>query len=142
MINNPLVIILTTLFTALSSSGLVAAFFARRNKMERAEDLRKLQADRDRISAEHDKISAEAAAVALRALRNELEAAHTDVEKRRLTIAGQDTQIDALSKTVRRQTVRIDSLEWWVDRAATMFTKLGVTDMPPVPHSPRDGVDY
>lgn len=134
MLSNQLVVIVTAIFTAVSSSGLVAAWFARRNKMERAEDLRKLQADRDRISAEHDKISAEAAEVALRSLRKELDAAYTDVEKRRLVIAGQDAQIEALSKTVRRQTVRIDQLEWWVDKAAATFTQLGVTDMPPIPH--------
>ena len=142
MISNPVVILLTTIFTALSSSGLVAAWFARRSKLERMEDLRKLQADRDRISAEHDKISAEAAEVALRALRKELDAAYTDVERRRVTIAGQDTQIEALGKTVRRQLSRIEALEWWVDRAAAMFTQLGVTDMPPIPARNGTGGDY
>jgi predicted RNase H-like nuclease (RuvC/YqgF family) len=136
---NPLVIILTTVFTALSSSGLVAAWFDRRNKLERLEDLRKLQADRDRIAAEHDKISAEAAEVALRALRKELDAAYTDVERRRRTILSQDAQIDALNTTVRRQSSRIEALEWWVDRAAAMFAQLGVTDVPPVPLHPPNG---
>ena len=139
-ISNPLVIILTTVFTALSSSGLVAAWFARRNKLERAEDLRKLQADRDHISADRDKISAEAAEVALRALRKELDAAYSDVERRRVTIAGQEAQLDALGKTVRRQATRIEALEWWVDRAAAMFAQLGVTDMPPIPA--QNGVEH
>jgi len=144
MISNPVIVILTTLLTALSSSGLVAAFFARRNKIERAEDLKKLQADRDKLSAEHDKISAEAAEVALRALRTELTAAYADIEKRRITIAGQETQIEALGRTVRRQSTRIDQLEWWVDKAAAMFAQLGVNDMPPVPtHSaPSDWEEH
>ena len=63
MISNPIVVIVTTILTALSSSGLVAAFFARRNKIERAEDLKKLQADRDKLQADpadyeaHDKLA-------------------------------------------------------------------------------------
>lgn len=136
-----LVIIFSVIFAAVSSGGLatvtVGAWFSRRNKAERDEDRKRLETEREKLSAEHDKISAEAAEVALRSLRNELNSAYEDVEKRRMVIQAQDGHIDELGKTVRAQTKRIVALEDWASVASRKLEQLGIDDMPPVPHEPN-----
>lgn len=138
-----LVIIFSVIFAAVSSGGLatvtVGAWFSRRNKAERDEDRKRLETEREKLAAEHDKISAEAAEVALRALRNELNAAYEDVEKRRVVIQAQDAHIDELGKTVRAQTKRIVGLEDWAAVASRKLEQLGIDDMPPVPNEVSGG---
>jgi hypothetical protein len=139
VITNAVVTILASLFTSGTVGTFIATIFSRRSKREREQDLRKLQAEKERLDAEHDKISAEAAEVALRSLRNELNAAYEDVEKRRKVIAVQDAHIEELGKTVRKQTKRIVALEEWAGVASHKFEQLGIEDMPPVPHEVNGG---
>lgn len=73
----------TILLTAISTSGFVAAWFARKSRLERTADLHFR-------SGEVDKIAADAASVALTSLRSELEAAREDMEKRRSVLVVQE----------------------------------------------------
>lgn len=109
------------------------------DRKEREEERRKLAQEREKLGAEHDKISAEAAEVALRALRNELNAAYEDVEKRRLVIRVQDGHIEELGKTVRAQAKRIVGLEDWAAVASQRLEQLGIADMPAVPRDQING---
>lgn len=112
------------------------------DREERAEERRKMAQEREKLGAEHDKISAEAAEVALRALRNELNAAYEDVEKRRRVIQVQDAHIEELGKTVREQAKRIVGLEDWAAVASRRLERLGIADMPAVPREINGSSDH
>lgn len=127
-----LIQLLSVLITAIASSGAVAALFNKRNKRER-------DADIDRQKAEKDNISAQAAATALTALRKELDAANTDLDRRRAIIQGQDERIDSQQRQIRRLRRQIDelkehghALEMWV-RQATAALQAANIPMPPLP---------
>jgi hypothetical protein len=139
LISNLLITTFCALFVAISSSSVLVTLLGRRNRRERDEDMRKLQQERDKLQEEKGLIAANAAEVALRALRNELNAAYVDVEKRRTIIAAQDTHIEELGATVRKQTRRIVALEEWAAVASQRLEHLGITDMPPVPHEVNGG---
>lgn len=138
MIDNLLITGLSSLFIAVSSSSVLVTFLGRRNRREREEDMRKLQQERDKLHEEKGLIAANAAEVALRSLRNELNQAYEDVEKRRIVIRVQDTHIEELSKTVRNQAKRIVALEDWAAIASQRLEQLGISDMPPVPREARN----
>jgi len=83
--------IFTMLFTAMSTSGFVAAWFSRKSRIERRADL-------ELRASEVDKVAADAASVALTSLRAELEAARQDMETRRSVLVVQEEIIQKQAK--------------------------------------------
>lgn len=128
--------LMSVLITAISTSGAVAAWFNRRNKIERSADLKRQDAERDNISAQ-------AAATALEALRKELNAANTDLDRRRATIQGQEERIDSQQDQIRRLRRQVNDLkersrllESWVHQASTVMREGGM-EPPPLPRMRR-----
>ena len=132
MNSNGLIQLLSVVFTAVASSGAVAALFNRRNRRERDMDI-------DRQKADKDNISIQAAATALAALRAELDAANADLERRRSIIQGQDERIENQQRQIRRLRRQVEelkehghALETWVRRVSVVMADAGM-DIPPVP---------
>lgn len=96
--------VISAIFAALSGSSVVGVVLTRRNRQEREQDLRNQEALKE-------KTVQEATDLVLGRLRNELEAAYDDVERRRLVIQGQDERIEKQNRVIRRQSRRIDLLE-------------------------------
>lgn len=139
---NQWVTILASLFIALSGSGVLVALINRKNRKQRDEELRmladqrrKIKAETDELVGKRDLISIEAAQQAVKIVRNELDEAHKDIDKRDGIIERQSEMIEGFRDVVSRQNLRIGQLEWWTGVASQRFERLGVTDMPPVPHT-------
>jgi type II secretory pathway component HofQ len=96
--------LLSACFAAVSGSSVVGVVLTRRNRAERAQDMRNQEALKE-------KTVQEATDLVLSRLRQELEAAYADVERRRLVIQGQDERIEKQNRVIRRQSRRIDILE-------------------------------
>lgn len=130
--SSSLISILSAVLAAASGSSVIGVVLTRRNRREREQDLRSQEALKD-------KTVQEATDLVLSRLRQELEAAYDDVERRRLVIQGQDERIEKQNKVIRRQSRRVDILEVHIRALETyvvdMRPKLldaGI-DAPPVP---------
>lgn len=130
--NDQLIQLLSVIITAMASSGAVAALFNRRNRKER-------DADALTQAAEKDNITAQAAATALSMLRKELDAANSDLDRRRAIIQGQDERIDSQQAQIRRLRRQVDelkehghALEMWV-RQVSEVMRAAHLDVPPLP---------
>lgn len=134
---NALTSILSALFAAISGSSVIGVVLTRRNRREREQDLKNQEALKE-------KTVQEATDLVLTRLRNELEAAYDDVERRRLTIRGQDERIEKQNRVIRRQSRRIDQLEQHVRDLQRYITDLrpllinAQIDPPPVPLLAQD----
>lgn len=104
MIDNSWISLASAAFAATSGSSVVGVILTRRNRREREQDLASQEALKERTVQE-------ATDLVLSRLRQELEAAYADVERRRIVIQGQDERIDKQNKVIRRQSRRIDILE-------------------------------
>lgn len=125
--------LLSILITAGASSGAVAALFNRRNKKER-------DAAIDYQKSESGNISAQAAATALAALRKELDAANSDLDRRRAIIQGQDERIDSQQRQIRRLRRLVEdlrehghALEVWVRQVSVIMAQSNLP-VPPLPN--------
>lgn len=139
---NQLVTILASLFASGTITGVAIALINRKNQSERAEDLRLLEQQRKKVKAETDDLAArrelisiQAAQQAVKIVRNELDEAHKDIDKRDGIIERQSEMIEGFRGVVTEQNLRIGQLEWWTGVASERFERLGVTDMPAVPHA-------
>lgn len=106
--------LISAIFAAVSGSSVVGVVLTRRNRRERESDLATQEALKE-------KTVQEATDLVLGRLRKELEAAYSDVERRRLVIQGQDERIEKQNRVIRRQSRRIDTLESHI-RALEHFT--------------------
>lgn len=135
--SSTLISIFSAILAAASGSSVIGVVLTRRNRREREQDLRGQEALKE-------KTVQEATDLVLSRLRNELEAAYDDVERRRLVIQGQDERIEKQNRVIRRQSRRIDVLEFHIRALETyvvaMRPKLldaGI-DAPPVPSLSHD----
>lgn len=102
--SSSLISIFSAVLAAASGSSVIGVVLTRRNRKEREQDLRNQEAMKE-------KTVQEATDLVLSRLRNELEAAYDDVERRRLVIQGQDERIEKQNRVIRRQARRMDILE-------------------------------
>ena len=133
MENEVLLQVFSVIATAISSTGLAAAWFSRRTKKEREEDQKNHVVERNRIVREMEQMSQEAQQSILANLRKELEAAYEDVTKRRAVIEGQDRRIDRQWREIWRLRRQVERLEDLLDQMIDRLRDLGVTDLPEVP---------
>lgn len=117
--SSSLISIFSAVLAAASGSSVIGVVLTRRNRREREQDLRTQEALREETVQK-------ATDLVLTRLRNELEAAYDDVERRRLVIQGQDERIEQQTRVIRRQSRRIDILEMHI-RALETY----VVDMRP-----------
>lgn len=135
--SNTLISVFSAILAAASGSSVIGVVLTRRNRREREQDLRSQEAMKE-------KTVQEATDLVLSRLRQELEAAYDDVERRRLVIQGQDERIERQNRVIRRQSRRIDvlethirALENYFDAMRPMLLKAGI-DAPEVPSLSHD----
>lgn len=115
------------------AGGVATAVFSRKDSRERKAERERIESERLRNDADRDKISAEAAEVALRSLRKELDAAYTDIERRRKVMVVQDKRIDDQDRIIRAQNRRIEALEEWITEARAKLEQKGIDGLPEAP---------
>lgn len=115
--SSTLISILSAVLAAASGSSVIGVVLTRRNRREREQDLRSQEAMKE-------KTVQEATDLVLSRLRNELEAAYDDVERRRMVIQGQDERIEQQNRVIRRQSRRIDVLEEHIRALENYFDAL------------------
>lgn len=133
MDSNAAISVLSAVFATVSGSSVIGVILTRRSRKEREQDLESQEALKE-------KTVQEATDLVLSRLRTELEAAYADVERRRLTIGVQDERIDKQNRVIRRQSVRIDTLEThirvlerWIRDVEPALVECGATNIPKVP---------
>lgn len=112
--------------------GIFTAFRSSKDRNERTAERLRIDAEREKFGAEEDKIKTEAAEIAIRALRRELDAAYSDIERRRTIMQTQDTRIDEQDKVIRMQSRRLLLLEDYLVETKRALGSKGI-DMPPLP---------
>jgi predicted RNase H-like nuclease (RuvC/YqgF family) len=134
MDNEALLQVMSVVATAISSTGLAAAWFTRRTRKDREADRQARESESDKIRGEIEKMSQEAQQTILTNLRRELEAAYEDVARRRAIIEGQDRRIERQSREISRLRRQLEEMERVLKEMKIKLDEAGIPDLPEIPH--------